>query len=159
MDTRAVSSVVSREPVYATPDMTVRAARSLAKKESDHLLVSENDNVVGILCSCDLEGARGDARVGRVMKSPVISVEGGTSLDDAAEIMRRKGVGSLPVLCGGLVMGIVTRADLIRGGVPRDRVGSTCASCGTEHHVKRPGAPFCADCLECGRDADLGEGD
>ena len=48
-----------------------------------------------------------------VMASPVLSVESGDELVDAARVMRDK-VGSLPVVEGGRVVGIITETDLLR---------------------------------------------
>jgi CBS domain-containing protein len=160
MPRTTVSTVMSRDPVYVPPEATVRSASSLvAQQKSNHLIVSDNGNIVGILCTCDLERARGDTLVSQCMRAPVVTVQGGTLVDDAAELMREKSVGSLPVLAGNLVLGIVTRSDLVRAGVPGASIGTACATCGSEQH-RRSETPFCAECLECAHDpADLGEGD
>jgi CBS domain-containing protein len=49
-----------------------------------------------------------------VMSSPVLSVESGDELVDAARVMLEDKVGSVPVVEGGRVVGIITETDLLR---------------------------------------------
>jgi CBS domain-containing protein len=48
------------------------------------------------------------------MTTPAVTVEVFYRLTGAAELMLRRGVNRLPVLRGGRLVGIVTRADLVR---------------------------------------------
>src|SRR5579871_6834150 len=52
--------------------------------------------------------------VGEVMTKNLVSVEPTTPLVDAVELMQSRGIKRLPVLLNGHVVGIVTRADLVR---------------------------------------------
>lgn len=52
--------------------------------------------------------------VSAVMSSPVTSVPANADVVDAARIMLEDKVGSLPVLDGGRVVGIVTETDVLR---------------------------------------------
>jgi acetoin utilization protein AcuB len=58
--------------------------------------------------------------VSRVMSSPVITVEADAPLEKAASVMRDEGVGSLPVVDKGRLVGIVTETDLLRRIVGED---------------------------------------
>jgi len=60
------------------------------------------------------------SNVGDAMSSPVITVDGETSVRDSATTMTEKGIGSLIVLRDGKPVGIVTKRDMIR------RVVSKC---------------------------------
>ena len=53
-------------------------------------------------------------RVGEVMSSPAVSVQAGDELVEAARLMLEDKVGSLPVVEGGRVVGIITETDLLR---------------------------------------------
>jgi predicted transcriptional regulator len=148
------------------PEARVRDALAVAREHAiEHLLVTEADELTGVVCTCDLVRAPSDARVASCMKTPVVCVEGTTSLADAAAIMRSRRVGCLPVTAGRLLVGIVTRVDLKRAGVPSELYAASCASCGSQHHVApaaQRGVPFCQECLECREarnGADLGAGD
>lgn len=52
--------------------------------------------------------------VAEVMSAPVVSVSPGDELEHAARLMLEDKVGSLPVVEGGRVVGIVTETDLLR---------------------------------------------
>jgi CBS domain-containing protein len=53
-------------------------------------------------------------RVADVMSSPAVSVRAGDELIEAARLMLEDKVGSLPVVEGGRVVGIITETDLLR---------------------------------------------
>ncbi len=57
---------------------------------------------------------------GQAMTSPAITVGADTSLTSAAAIMVDRGVNRLPVTENGILVGIVTRADLVRAYVRSD---------------------------------------
>ena len=55
-----------------------------------------------------------------VMSAPVVSVGLDADLEEAARVMTRDKLGSLPVVDHGRIMGIVTETDLLRRVVGRD---------------------------------------
>ena len=57
----------------------------------------------------------GSMEVRRVMSSPVVSIDEDSDIADAASLMLREGIARLPVLRDGRLVGIVTRADIVRG--------------------------------------------
>ena len=57
---------------------------------------------------------------GAAMTSPAITIEPGASLQAAAGMMVERGVNRLPVTQDGRLVGIVTRADLIRAYIRSD---------------------------------------
>lgn len=96
---------------------TTRTARARMKRRRiRHLVVTENGSVVGILSERDLRGA-GSALPGRkvrdVMTSDVVSAGPRTTLADAVDLMLRNLIGSLPVLEGDRLVGIVTATDVL----------------------------------------------
>jgi CBS domain-containing protein len=54
------------------------------------------------------------ATAGEAMTSPALTVEADASVAEAARLMVDHGVKRLPVLAGGKLAGIVTRADIVR---------------------------------------------
>jgi CBS domain-containing protein len=58
--------------------------------------------------------------VGEAMTSPAITVEATAPIPAAARLMLEAGVSRLPVLQDGILVGIVTRADLVRAFVRSD---------------------------------------
>ena len=57
----------------------------------------------------------GSLEVRRVMSSPVIAIDEDADITDAASQMLHEGIARLPVLRDGRLVGIVTRADIVRG--------------------------------------------
>ena len=90
-----------------------------------HLVVMDGKRVVGILSERDLGGARGGAvrrgrTVGELMSPHVVTAASATTVRQAANLLRARTLGCLPVLDDGKLVGIVTLTDLLellgRGG-------------------------------------------
>lgn len=95
-----------------------------------HLPVLEEGQVVGLVTQRDLfkatmSSAMGygekaqkaylqSVRVKEIMTYPVITVTPDTLVVDAVELILTKGVGCLPVMQDGTLVGIVTKTDLLR---------------------------------------------
>jgi hypothetical protein len=82
--------------------------------------------------------------------------------EHAALLMEEAEIGCLPIVADGEVVGIVTRADLVRAGLAI----SSCVSCGSQRHLRRDprgtGVFYCVDCLDdagVDEDTELGLGD
>jgi acetoin utilization protein AcuB len=141
---------MSTDVVRIGPQAAPARAIDLADASGvEHLVVTRGDELVGVLCTCDLWDVAG-AQIGSVMARSPIVIPADATIARAAELATLTGVGCLPVMWDGRVVGIVTRGDLARAGA-LDLTGRICASCGSHHHVRpRPGAAslFCARCVE-----------
>jgi len=143
-----VKELMSTNVVTATPAMSLKeAARLLVEHRISGLPVcDEDDRVVGVFSEADIlvkEGghaerdgllawllgselpptaAKLDARtVGEAMSSPAITIGPHRPAAAAARIMLGSGVNRLPVTAlDGTLVGIVTRADLVRAFVRAD---------------------------------------
>ncbi|HEY8368456.1 MAG TPA: CBS domain-containing protein, partial [Thermodesulfobacteriota bacterium] len=83
-----------------------------------HLVVTDDSQLVGILSERDLGGRHGaDLRKGRtveeLMTPGTVTVQPNTTLRQAANLMRSRQVGSLLVLEGDRLVGIVTATDVL----------------------------------------------
>ena len=54
------------------------------------------------------------ARVSDIMSAPAVTVESSQDIAEAAGVMLRDKIGSLPVVEGGRLVGIITETDLLR---------------------------------------------
>jgi acetoin utilization protein AcuB len=54
------------------------------------------------------------ARVSEIMSAPAVTVESSQDIAEAAGVMLRDKIGSLPVVEGGRLVGIITETDLLR---------------------------------------------
>jgi CBS domain-containing protein len=59
--------------------------------------------------------------VGQLMKKDLITVDAGTSVVEAAKLMKACNVGSVLISQEGLVIGIVTESDIVKKVVGSDR--------------------------------------
>ncbi len=118
-----VSDVMTREVVTVSPrDTIVEAARRMAENRVGSVVVVEDERVVGILTEGDIVVrvvARGldpyKTLVRDAMTPNPVTVSENTPLHLAADLMRRRGIGHLPVVDSrGRLVGIVTRSDIIR---------------------------------------------
>jgi len=57
----------------------------------------------------------GETPVREIMAMPAITVSDDADIEDAAAIMLREDVARLPVVHGARLVGIITRADIVRG--------------------------------------------
>jgi CBS domain-containing protein len=84
-------------------------------------VVDGSQSVIGIVTRRDLQLAArcygaAPVEVSEVMHTPVITITPDSALRDAADRMRREGIGSLPVCDSedGHLVGIITETDLLR---------------------------------------------
>lgn len=141
-----VGDVMVREVVTVQPSATLKEAAGLLVKHGiSGLPVLEGDRLVGVLSERDLlfqERQRPETRrwlawltdpvaaadrpkldayvVGQAMTSPALAITPGSQVSAAAKQMLDADVSRLPVVEDGKLVGIVTRADLVRAFVRTD---------------------------------------
>ena len=62
-------------------------------------------------------------QVRNLMRSPVVTVDPGQSLQHAAQVMQEHGIGSVVVEQGGQVVGILTERDVMHAAARLGDVG------------------------------------
>ncbi len=113
-----VSEAMNRAVVTIEPDDTIEAAVEIARVTgAEHLLVLDEQTLVGILCACDLRAASPGETVSECMSLPVVTVRPDTPLEDVALTMEECAVGCIPVALGGLILGTVSDDELVRCGM------------------------------------------
>ncbi|MFH2092371.1 MAG: CBS and ACT domain-containing protein [Pseudomonadota bacterium] len=110
------------------------AARIFKTNMISMLPVMENGKLVGIITDGDINKAMpSDAttldkfelpalldgvKIGKIMSSPVITIESDHTIYEAAGIMLKKQISGMPVIgCDGALEGILTKSDIFRGFV------------------------------------------
>lgn len=131
-------------------------------------------SVLGIVCRPDLDAWPANATVRQAMTYPVLCISVEMTLGAAAGIMRERSVGALlvqggsAVFGGTTVLGILTRQDLRRVGLPEEAfTGARCASCDGKRRVRwdarTGGFASCCACRSIARstppDTEIGTGD
>jgi CBS domain-containing protein len=108
--------------VAVTPSRRCVEADRVAAREGVHrLLVVDRDQLVGIVCRCDLQRAPSE-RVHSVMQREIAVIDAAATLAEAGAMMRAFGVGCLPVAREHRLVGIITRGDLLRAGLPEEKL-------------------------------------
>jgi len=128
---------VKAEDVMTTKVITVtehstkqQAARLLAQHRISGLPVVNADNVVvGVVTEYDVISIEGQT-VGEIMTRGVISVTPDTDLEEVGQLLVHERIKRLPVLDQGRLVGIVSRADLVREVAMR----WVCPVCGEVVH-------------------------
>jgi len=138
--------VMTRNVISIAPDATVlQAARKMLEHHISGLPVMDKGKLVGIVSEGDflrrretqtqrrrsrwLEFLMGPGRiaaeyshshgskVSEVMTTPVHFVDEVTPIEDIVELMERRRIKRVPIVCGSQVVGIVTRSNLMHAMV------------------------------------------
>ena len=107
--------VMTTRVITVTENQTKQqAARLLSQHRISGLPVINADNVVvGVVTEYDIISKEGQS-VGDIMSHGVISVTPQTDLEEVSYILVNEHIKRLPVLDQGRLLGIVSRADLVR---------------------------------------------
>lgn len=82
----------------------------------------ENHCVIGIVTEADILGrTTGQDTVADIMKTPVFTVAEDAPLEEIAVLLTEKKIKRVPVVADGKLVGIVSRADVVRALAGRRR--------------------------------------
>ena len=124
---RLVSEAMTTAVATVGPDVTVEVALRLAEETgAHHQLVLDEGALVGILCRCDLDEAEPGSAVSDCMSVPVMTIRPDQSLAAAVATMADFEVGCLPVVAGGLILGLISEGELARAGMATVRSAGRC---------------------------------
>lgn len=123
---------MTRNPVTATPDMSIAEASALMKQEKVHRLpvLDREKKLVGIITEKDILYASpspasslsihemayllSKLTVKKLMTKNVVTITKDTTVEEAARMMVDQDLSSLPVLEGDKLIGIVTKSDMFK---------------------------------------------
>ncbi|KXA95261.1 hypothetical protein AKJ65_02170 [candidate division MSBL1 archaeon SCGC-AAA259E19] len=104
-----------------TSTSVVEIAKTMAKEEIGSVVVTQNEDAVGIICERDMldkviaVDARPDELTAEdIMEEPLTTVEPGENLLDAIRLMVQNNIGHLPVVENGSLAGILTVQDVLK---------------------------------------------
>lgn len=147
-----VGDWMSRSLVSTSPDTKVEEALALAMRSGvSHLPVLDADDLVGIVCVCDLEVAKSEQWIADVMHRTVVTISPAAPIEQADLSMTEHKVGCLVVVEDDCPVGIVTHMDLRQAGLGSAEDYWRCVCCGSYHHVRpdpHSGIPLCLSCSE-----------
>ena len=136
--------IMTHEIITIAPNATVReAARRLAGYNISGMPVVDRDGrMVGIITEADLISKDGTT-VADLMSQRVVSVGEDTTVDEIAQILTSNRFKRVPVLRDARLVGVVSRADIVRmmasrwvcpvcGAIQLGRAPAECPSCGVD---------------------------
>ncbi len=127
-----VKERMTRNPITIRPDTPVTEAQAMMKREKIHHLpvMDKDEKLVGIVSEKDLLYASpspastlsvyemssllAKLKVEKVMSKNVLTASEDVPLEEAARMMADRGIGGLPIMRGGSLVGIITESDLFR---------------------------------------------
>ncbi|MBS3971058.1 MAG: CBS domain-containing protein [Clostridia bacterium] len=122
-----VKEIMTQNVITISPSTNIFEALTLISQHRiRHLPIIHDDKLVGIVSDRDLRDVKPSTlesenmdflkaiKVEQIMKTNVITAHPLDSVDEAAALLYRNRIGSLPVINGGKIVGIVTHSDLIR---------------------------------------------
>ena len=123
---------MTRNPVTATPDMSIGEASDLMKREKVHRLpvLDKDKNLVGVITEKDILHASpspasslsihemayllSKLTVKKLMTKDPVTISEDTTVGEAARLMSDQDLSCLPVVNGSKLVGIVTKSDMFR---------------------------------------------
>ena len=127
-----IASRMTRNPVTATPDMSVVEASELMKREKVHRLpvLDKNKKLVGVITEKDVLYASpspatslsihemayllSKLKVKDLMARDVVTITEDVTVEEAARMMVDYDFSCLPVVRGDILVGIVSKSDMFR---------------------------------------------
>jgi len=94
---------------------SIARARAMMLETGVHQLVvrGTGGRAVGVISAADVREVPDEGAVGDFMSRKLLIVRPDTSVGAAAALMREHAIGSLPVLSGNRLVGIVTVSDML----------------------------------------------
>ena len=106
--------LMTRDIITVSPSTKVKnLAMILIKNQiSGAPVANKSGKIFGIVSEADIVAKRGkDAKA--IMSKKVISIRQDTSVEEIAQLMMTHAIKRLPVMDGGKIIGIVSRADIV----------------------------------------------
>jgi len=106
--------IMTRDVITARPSLSVKElAMVMVKNQISGLPVSdEAGKIIGLVSEADIIAKKGK-NVQAIMSQQVFSVTEETSIEEIAQLMTTHRIKRVPVMNGGKLVGIVSRADIV----------------------------------------------
>ena len=109
--------IMTESVITARPDMTLdELAKLLADKQISGVpVIDDRGQLVGVASEADILGAKpGRTTVASIMTRDVVAVSADESIQEIAFLLSMRRINRVPVLREGKLVGIISRADIVR---------------------------------------------
>jgi CBS domain-containing protein len=113
---RVKDVMTRRVETVSAADSAADARKRMRVRRIRHLVVVDGHELAGVVSSRDLDSiglTQDGLLVGDLMRSPAVCVSPDATLREAANLLRGRTIGCLPVLENGRVVGILTTTDVL----------------------------------------------
>jgi acetoin utilization protein AcuB len=106
---------IMKQPVETIePNQSVAVARErMRRMRIHHLVVVEGRDVRGVVSERDLRAVDDGRSVAEAMSHGAVTAPAHTTLRQAANLLRGRAIGCIPIVDGGRLLGVVTIADVL----------------------------------------------
>jgi CBS domain-containing protein len=116
-----VAKIMNKNPKSVGPKMSIAsAAKTMRAARVGSLFVKKGKNLVGVVTDTDIVRRAvasgkplGKLTVEKIMTTPICTIEGSQSIDDAQDMMADLGVRHLGVTKNGQISGVISVRDLL----------------------------------------------
>jgi len=116
-----VAKIMNKKPKSVGPKMSIAsAAKAMRASRVGSLFVKKGKQLVGVVTDTDIVRRAvasgkplGKLTVEKIMTTPICTIEGSQSIDDAQDMMADLGVRHLGVTKNGEISGVVSVRDLL----------------------------------------------
>jgi acetoin utilization protein AcuB len=139
-----VENRMKRDPITISPETGIlEASRLLRQHKIRHLPVVKGGRLVGILTDRDLKRVSPSPATSlsvyevnylldkleakEVMTKQVVSVTPKTTIEEAAKLLLAHKIGGLPVVEGGMLVGVITETDVLEALVEAMGIRGSCS--------------------------------
>lgn len=119
--TYAVRNIMTEDIVSVQTSVSLKEAMGvMLEKNIGSVVVQSGKEMVGILTERDVlkkfcfDTQCGNLQVGKVMSTPLITVDGAAAIGEAADLMAEKKIRRLLVTEEGAIKGLITERDVMR---------------------------------------------
>jgi len=114
-----ITDLMSSPVATISPDTPIKEAETLLREKGHTgMPVTENGKLVGMVSRRDLEKLRGKGQrrgpVSKIMNRNVLSIGPDEAVIHSLNILVSEDIGRLPVVKDGMLLGIITRSDILR---------------------------------------------
>jgi CBS domain-containing protein len=111
----AAEDIMTRDVLTASPDELVEdiAKRLVFHNVTGLPVLDWDDKVIGIVSEVDVIDKLGET-IGDVMSTELTTVSRETAVEEIAALMTGRRIKRVPVIAEGMLVGIVSRADIVR---------------------------------------------
>jgi len=116
-----VRDIMSKDVKVVRPDTTIQeVVATMSKFDISSIMVVQSERPVGIVTTRDVLSkvvvqclAPRALTARQIMSSPLVTIDGSATVEEAARLMAQKKVKNLPVMDGEKLAGVLTYTDIV----------------------------------------------